>query len=73
MGIRVGGVVFGFGNPVAGVAGGGGGCLVFQEIRVKSGGGGGVKNLAIHREPRWLIYSTLHLKYICIFWLYPSS
>ena len=40
-------VVFGLGNPVEGIG----------------GRGGGVQNLAICQESRWLIYSTLHFKY----------
>ena len=63
MEIRVVGMDFGFGNPVAEIGGG----LDLQEIFLELGGGGGGRILAIRREPGLLIYSTLHLKYICFF------
>ena len=64
MAIWAGGLVFGSGNPFAGIGEG----LDLQEIRWR--GGGGVKNVAIRREPGRLIYSTPHLLF---FWLSPSS
>ena len=59
MEIRVVGMDFGFGNPVAEIGGG----LDLQEIWLELVG----EILAIRREPGLLIYSTLHLKYICFF------
>ena len=46
MAIRAGGLVFGLGNPFAGIGGG----FDLHEIRL-GGGGGGLKNVAIRREP----------------------
>ena len=68
MAIRARGLVFGLGNPFAGIGGG----LDLQDIRV-GGGERWVKIVAIRWEPGRLLYSTLHLKYICFFWLSPSS
>ena len=62
--IRAGGDVFGLGNRV-GTAGG----LDLQEIRVAGGG----QKSSHPSGGRWLIYSTLHLKYICFFWQSSSS
>ena len=60
MAILVEGVVFVLGNPVARV---GETSLDVQEMQM-GGGGVGCKTLAFHQELRWLICSTLHLKYI---------